>query len=370
MNPQTKTRESGTELLRIVLMLLIVIHHLIVHGSYLINIRTLPDSFGTYQKLIIESFLLYPMACFVFISGFYGINLKLKKLISFWLQCLFYSISIIIILKLFLGYNFNFLSYIQTFIPISTSIWWFVTVYWFLMLLSPVLNFISKNINQSMFKYVLLVGILINLIVSFLFKFGNIGGEDDKLGGNGSTLVNFIFIYMLASYFKKYQSQIIIPKKYFLLIVFLLCSTIIALLSIMLFKYMDGEWIWTLYSFNNPLILISAICIFYLFNGIKIKSKLINSIGALVFAVYLIHEHPFVRNYIYSNIFPINHYAESGFYIIYLILFATTILVTGLMIEKIRMIIMSPVLNYIYRTKLFNSLDLKMKRVTVDYRRQ
>lgn len=95
------TRESGTELLRILLMLMIITHHLIVHGaklellgsnSLLIDSRTNPYPF-------LNSFFVIGVDGFIFISGFYGINYKLKGLVNIILQVIFYSLVLLVLSK-------------------------------------------------------------------------------------------------------------------------------------------------------------------------------------------------------------------------------------------------------------------------------
>lgn len=135
---KSEPRESGVELLRVVLMFCIVIHHLIVHGSRLVDVESLSLSFFTYQKLVYEAFVLFPVDCFVLISGFYGIRFSLKKTATLWLQCLFYSLAVT--LAFFFQGEAGLKQVAKAFFPISKAVWWFMSCYFFLILFSPALN--------------------------------------------------------------------------------------------------------------------------------------------------------------------------------------------------------------------------------------
>ena len=67
-------RDSNIELLRLVCMLFILLHHFIVHGSEFV---TAPSVWLT----IMNSFLVIAVDCFVLISGYFGIKAKWKGFI-------------------------------------------------------------------------------------------------------------------------------------------------------------------------------------------------------------------------------------------------------------------------------------------------
>jgi len=67
-------RQSNIELLRIISILMIVIHHVLVHGIYnAVNNSTLH---------FIDSFVIYGVNIFLLISGYFTINLKWKSVIN------------------------------------------------------------------------------------------------------------------------------------------------------------------------------------------------------------------------------------------------------------------------------------------------
>lgn len=92
-------RNSSIELLRYLLMFFIVIWHSLVHGIGLTNIGGIPDFGIKYlPSLIICSIVCVSVDCFMFISGYFGIRFTWKGFISIVFSCLFYSITISMVL--------------------------------------------------------------------------------------------------------------------------------------------------------------------------------------------------------------------------------------------------------------------------------
>ena len=355
MDSEKKTtqfcRDSEIELLRIVLMFFIVIHHLIVHGSHLTAVATLPLNTGTYQKLFYEAFVLFPMDCFVLISGYYGIRLRIKKAFSIWIECFSYSVGITLLFVL-LTRDLELTPLIKSFFPITFGIWWFITCYFFLMLLSPGLNFLTQHLEKRMFHYLLCIGLVLNCFSSFVTA-------NVSLGGSGSTLVNFVFIYFVGRYLRIHRASLSFSKLTCFLSYFLCCLATAAA-SFVLARYFHGERIWRLYQFNNPLIILEAIAVFYFFKAIRIESRLVNRIGGMVLAVYLIHDHSLVRNWLHDKVLRIDDFSGQSSYIFFLLLFALTIFLCALFIEMIRRKLSNPVLSLLYSSHPFEVIESKL----------
>ena len=105
-------RESNIELLRIIVMLFILMHHLIVHAlcpSVLSGKVELSAEYATYS--IMEGFFYVGVNVFLLISGYFGIRLRARRIWSLYLQLAFYCI---------IAYLFGFFSFIL--IPDSINI--------------------------------------------------------------------------------------------------------------------------------------------------------------------------------------------------------------------------------------------------------
>ena len=121
-------------------MVMIVFWHFMRHGF---PMYFSGDDTGNYQFSFLEysvlAFLCCHVNCFVFISGYYGISINRKKIISFLTMTTFYGVFTYG-LKVVLDNQFTIGEVVKSILPISSEGWWFFSYYFVLMLLSPFLN--------------------------------------------------------------------------------------------------------------------------------------------------------------------------------------------------------------------------------------
>lgn len=172
-------RKSNIELLRIVCMLLIILWH--------INI-----GFGGDKELstfslgnILNSITVMGVNCFVLISGYFGIRFNWGKLVSLIFQCLFYSVTISFVCHKIFGESLDFKT---LFLPISSNVWWFMTVYVMLYLSAPFLNKAWDNMNSREKILTLLSLVVINVWFGYCFKNDN--------NPSGHSYLQFVFMYI------------------------------------------------------------------------------------------------------------------------------------------------------------------------------
>ena len=148
-----KIRESNIELLRIVAMFFIVLHHLLVHGMK--NIGYLSDSIVEISLIrqmpfiFLNAFTVVAVNCYVLISGYWGINPTKKKFFNLFAICVFYSLAHYLINALH-NEIFSLKLFIFSLLPFSHHQGlWFVTCYIGLFLLSPLLNAAVCHLNET-----------------------------------------------------------------------------------------------------------------------------------------------------------------------------------------------------------------------------
>ncbi|MCQ2229164.1 MAG: acyltransferase [Bacteroidales bacterium] len=279
-NTAYKSRESNIELLRIVLMTFIVLWHFLVHGMNIIPFQN-GESFVNEVNLpyiILCSLICFHVNCFVFISGYFGIGFKTNKVISLYLQILFFSILGFLI-GMINGNAYNSRHLLETLLPLSFDKYWFFTDYFFLMLLSPIVNKGLNSISKRQIK-----------IILFLFGFVYICGAGFVFHSQSIRFVLFLFIYTLGRYMRCYPLGFFLCKKAPTLL-FLLS---ISILSIYIYiRYRMGSLLagnlCNILSYNNPLVIISAVSFFFIFKNTKIPyMKSINWFASGCFSVYLL----------------------------------------------------------------------------------
>lgn len=273
-------RESNIELLRIFLMMMIVCWHLII-SKY----DVLPDgklnmnSYAIHEMLWLLPILCPHVDCFIFISGYFGIKLKRITLISFITQLLFYSVVTwggqYFIEDEMLPFSTRVL------FPITYNGWWFFTVYLMLMVLSPLLNSCNDLDKKSFGKLLLLYTFFILGLSNYLF-----GLKNSCIG----DLTLFIYIYLLGRYFKMY-SPFCSRKTLFWVILLLIC-VFFNILGAFIFRELGiPNRVLGTFSYYNPIVIVMAISLFFLFKTLTIpNSRIINTIAGTVFATYLITE--------------------------------------------------------------------------------
>lgn len=347
---KNKERNSNIELLRLYLMGSILISHVIVHGMNLKNIGGENFSFvGNIPiTLIVISLFTPSVYCFIFISGFYGIRFSLRKLFSLVLWCVLVQIFCTLI-TLFGGEgNIDFSFYrdiIKILFPISTYQWWFMSEYILLFILSPFINLGIKRLHKRTLDIVI-CSLFTYMVTSFIFKWQWSGG---------SNLICLLTIYILARYMNCFNVTISFKRS---MVLFVLCSLALVGISLLLYILVDigklpkvflkGEML--LWNYNNPLIILMAISLFYIVNDIKPVSIFwLNKLIAPSLFIYLFSEKFYVQLYT-----PLAFAFQNNILIglLYCGLFISVSLVLGRLIMIFTDFILNKIANFI----LYNNI--------------
>lgn len=280
-------RLSNIEILRIVSMLFIVIWHIIGHGTK--NIDTI-SSFDKNLISCLQSFLIIHVNCFVLITGYFGINTNIKKLLRFIILISFY-VLIINIIALFFTEKYISLSIL---FPISHSPYWFVNSYLCLFITAPFLNILIKNIDIYQYQKLLLILAFVNIYLGFI--------HHNPINVNGYNYSQFVFLYFIGRYINKYTWNIKQYNSTKWLLLYIITSFIYIIFRYACSKLNINNYI-NVIAYNNPIVIIESICIFMYFKSLNISdNKVINFIAKSAFPVYLIHDHPIVRDCIINFI--------------------------------------------------------------------
>lgn len=144
---------------------------------------------------LIVSFVYCAVPVFLLLSGYFGIKLKFKKIANLYLQCFFYGL-IGYVIHLYVDHNTIGKSLlIESVFSISNG-WWFITNYFLLCLLSPLINAGIDKLNKNQFKWVLFLLTIVNLYFGWLW-----GIEHNK---TGYELCNYIYLYIIGRYIGTY----------------------------------------------------------------------------------------------------------------------------------------------------------------------
>lgn len=140
--------------------------------------------------------------CYVLISGYFLIISNKKdvfhKAFSLWKRILFYSLGIYLLAILFHVGRENWRLLAQAILPIKFEMYWFVTAYFGMYILSPYLNILANNLSQKeYFRFLLIQFTMFSLVSSY--------GFDTFAVKAGYSFLWFIFLYYLGGYIRLYH---------------------------------------------------------------------------------------------------------------------------------------------------------------------
>lgn len=335
-------RESGIELLRIVLMLLIMN----LHSFFSLEILTWSDvSLGVAFDYFRESLGICAVNAFVLISGYFSIRLKPKSVLSlifqiyFWILLVYAGLLVVGKLDfrprdLFARLNCLFNSY------------GFIWRYLVLMLLSPVLNAFVEKVDRKHLLYFIIIFFSVEAYAEFL--------KCPEFNG-GYCVMHFCGLYLLGRWLNgcKHIGSWRAGGWYLLITVLIaiaaLAYKIIGNVESSSFKMFMG-------MYNNPLIVLQSVMLFMCFRDMHFSNKSVNWVSGSVLAIYLLHMHPDLKHYYYDYTHSL--YNLSCFEHIWkLALLIFAVFVVAIFIDKIRVFLFDKLYPYVIRliNKIFGS---------------
>ncbi len=351
---KSTTRDSNFELLRIILMFMIVLLHLGTFGiQRAINVNLDLNDYDQFFYHLLRSFSIVAVNTYVILSAYFlcTSTFKVSRLVRLVIETSFFAV---IMLLLNIGFDivsFDFVNLKQSLFAVFYREYWYVTVFFILLLVSPYLNKLINVISKKEHLTIIISTFLIFCIWGFFIKIDNFGIA------NGYSVIFFIFLYFIGSYIRKYNFVAIKINHNLYLLLFILLGLInVFIIHAALSKGIAyGKW----YNYNSPIIVLMSYLFFKYFEGISINSKVINFIGKYVFGVYLIHEFPITRQALWidsgfvTKIFEL----ETKFKMHYF--FATNIII------YIVLLIMAIILGYVFNrlyTFFYQIINIKYQK--------
>lgn len=315
-----RQRQSNFELLRIVSMLLIVLHHF---GYYA------PDTAGDPIKTGVLLLLAWGgklgVNLFILISGYMTAcsTFKARSLLRVVFETVFYSVSI---LFLFLIFNPTVVdsasNVVKSFIPCISSMYWFVTSYIGMVIVSPVLRSLLKRLSQEQLcRLLILMLVPLSVIPTFTHMDFIVNG-----------FVWFVYLYLVAGYIRLWG----IPWSRRLTFRLIALSFAVIYLSSFAISCVCGERKMPLTAMNSIFMLCLSVCVFKAVSELNIGSiAFINKMAAGSFSVYLIHENWLIRKTLWPSLEPIYN-SPSALLLLEGLLFACMLFVICSLLDLIR----------------------------------
>lgn len=323
-------RQSNMELLRIISMMMVLIVH--IDGASLelpyINGNISQLNAHNAWKLIVESFSIIGVNCFVLISGYFGIRPSWHGFLKFTGYCMFYSVGIYALAGLYIHFSGNFadkwswIGLIESFLVYTHTDLWFVPAYLGLYLISPFINKAIDILDKHQFTIFLISFIAFNVYAGWLW--------DGSFNPTGYTIIQLIMLYLIGQYIKRYYSQINNNRKY-VIAGYIIFTALIFNQSLYCTPTIS-------FAYNSPFVLAASICFFLIFQTFKFHNNYINILATSAFSVYLIPKNPLIWMHLKKLVFSLWAQYDLTSFSFIAILLAIAIFFGCCIIDQIRQI--------------------------------
>lgn len=349
-------RESSFELLRIICCIMVIALHIC---NLVFFVAEKYSEGGIIALRILYSFSIVAVDVFVLLSGYFMINSNkrsLGKVITLFFMCSGYSILFYLLKCVYHG-EISCKALIYSAIPQSYYVWLYCTLY----IVSPYLNMLVEKFNKSMYKRLITVLLLLFVVWSSIVNcvscaFGlevtDIYTVSQTGTDRGFTIVNFVVLYFLGGYIRRYQNGI--TSKYTGLMVYVLSSVLSAILCII---YPGLASTKAVLGYDSILVVLQAVSLFDFFRQSIISTNhIINHIAKRAFGVYLIHGQ--IIYFLYKKMESVNEMNSSFMLVTCVLVLILVVFLISVMIDWGIGMILKPIMGYwkasgIYKKDLF-----------------
>lgn len=348
-------RNVNIEILRLIAMGMIVCMHFYTHSGIWGSIEYGTTTYWASHLLI--CFCRVAVDVFALITGMFMVtkSFSSKRLVSVWMMVSFYALALCITYIIATG-NVNATMIFRSIFPVSTKIYWFISVYFFIAVFHPFINELLNNLSDKMWRALISISFIVCCVLYFIYPKADLVQVE-----SGYSLIWFIFLYIVGAYIGTHECK---KRPYFLFyllacfiafggetLVTKLASNGVAVIS-------DYKVLFTAY--NSPLVFIASVCLILSFKEIKEcdispTKQIIGSLGRYSIGIYLIHEYPYLRDFLWKKLFsPVNHKEELGIYLLFCIV---TIMAVGVLVEILRSKLANSMMKFFAIDKLMKKAD-------------
>lgn len=300
---KAKGRNSSIELLRIIAMFMILMHHFIVHNGCGVKKLPLGPERIFFQLVMagggkVGVVIFFSISTWFFLDREQTIKSNLKRVWIMERELLFWSLALMAFYLVSDHANLGMKLMVKSFAPLTMNVWWYATAYAIFLALLP---FLSKGLKALGREYHLALAATVLIIwglTSFIPK---------TLGDSALTGVfGFIYLFILISAYKWYMKPFSTKRTWLIIGIglgfFLLytCASIaLSLLGHSMGIFIAGDW--KLY------VVMVGFGMFLLFDRVTFHSRVINRIAQSAFAVYLITDYAASEKLLWGRLFNLEN---------------------------------------------------------------
>lgn len=290
-------RNTGLDLLRIIAMFMILTIHFGGWGGAVNSLAR--DNVNYYWFLPVYFIGQTGTVIFFVLSGYFLHEVNWKKMNTLHNKVCFYSVGLYILLGILQNSKITFIGCIRFLFPLINNQYWFISVYFVLMMLSPLLKKGLDAISKRQFQFAILAIALNNM---FLVK------------ANGTVFEGLLPI-LVGYYIKKYEPMKKLKKTYAItgFGLAMCCYT----MERFLVRYMNLEHTQIDAGMRGILLLVAVIFLVDFFLKINISLPVISFVALHVLSIYLITAHPSVSGLLYSTLLKSEQFISESWFVVY-----------------------------------------------------
>lgn len=303
-------RDSNFELLRVIAMLMIILCHFASNNLFtgiVVDNPDLPASVGlvagysdkTLGLSMLRMFGKSGVLIFAMISGYFLINkpFNFKRITDLSVQSIWYMLVLVIFMSVMTPYELNLLDGLRVFFPLVMASYWYPTAIAIVFLISPVLNLAIKRFDHRSIKRV--IGVLI-VLMGFPLLVPDLNND----------IFGVILGYVLGAYVREFGVKVSKWMSVTMILGALVFTAIVTGVLLWLaptYELAAKYKSFFVQGFNiNSFVL--SFALFTLFHQINLGNiKFINIVASTTFGIYLFHENPMLRFYLWRNIIDTPH---------------------------------------------------------------
>ena len=275
-------RNYGIDLLRILSMFMVVILHVLGQGGLLDSAHGI--SFWSANFMEAASYC--AVNCFAIISGYVMCRSKItaSKIAELWLQLFFYTASISVIFFFVMPETIGFGSLLNAVFPVTRDTHWYITSYFGMYLLTPLLNAGIQNASKKQLEATLIsCFVFICILPKLLFT-------SPYILNTGYSMLWLSFLYIFGGYMRQHNVLEKAKKRTGWIMYFL--SVLITWLASFVIEIAHINSNNLLLEYTSPTIILAATGLFIALSKQSFPvgiNKIIAFLSPAALGVYLIH---------------------------------------------------------------------------------
>ena len=334
-------RQSNIELLRIICMFMIVMHHFALNVWFPGMVRLTPQSTISGNVVLLSHCLIFiGVNCFVLISGYFGIRTSLRGFLRLYGFYAFYAL-LIALTQYFGDAQYSMMPLgekcfhvaVHSLMPWDNNGFWFLNAYLALFMMAPMLNAAIEGMEKPMYIRVLVLLTILNVVFGGFFSI-------EGLNTWGFCVAQFVYLYIIGGYIRKYISlESIKACRWHNMGVYVGSAVLWGLIvALQVYQFPFIGRFFKAFAYNNVFVLTAAIGFFLFMLSFDIKSRTINWLSSSCLAAYLLQGSVLPYSW-YIGILEKYPLMQN---LCFMVLVSALFLMISLMFDKVRITIAKP----------------------------